>query len=434
MVNMDNTPNLVEQVRYCSPDLLGFSATTGIHQKYLQASQEIRKALNVLSVFGGPHPSFFPELIEEDGVDVICQGEGEYPLLELVEALENGRDFHNILNLWMKTNGQIYHNPTRPYLQDLDSLPFPDRELMQELPAPMAKGERFFIAGRGCPYNCSFCFNHVASRLSKGKYVRWRSVDNVIQEIKEVKDRYDLRLVNFQDDTFVLRMDWLEEFAGKYKKEIGLPFFCHVRADLVNDGMSRLLADAGCVHVAIGLESGNDYLRNQILRKHFSKEQIVSACHSLRAHNIRVTTQNMFGVPHETVDTVLETIELNIQCRPHRAYLYFFTPYPKTDLAEYAFRHGCCRADRFDHMPYSFAVEQASVALDLPEKENIEHLARLAGLCIRLPSLLPVIRFIFKLRGAGWLKALAARSLLALQSRFVSVRHHLFSLVHRDPS
>lgn len=432
LISLDQTPGLVRQVKDFGPQLLAFSATTGIHKRYVEASREIKKDWPALAVFGGPHASFFPQLIEEDGVDVICRGEGEYPLLELVEALANGRDFSDVPNLWIKSGGQIRRNATRGFLEDLDSLPFPDRSLVRDFPHLTTSGTRFFMAGRGCPYDCSFCFNHVARDLSNGPYVRWRSVDNLIEEIGTVRRTCDLRLVSFQDDTFILRRDWLREFAEKYKRQVGLPFFCHVRANLVDEEMSLLLADAGCVHVGIGLESGSDDLRNRILRKNISKDQIINSCRSLRSQGILITTQNMFGVPHETVDTVSETIELNIQCKPHRTNLYFFMPYPGTDLAAYAIDQGYFSSSQMNSLAYSFSTEFAHLVLDLPQKADIEDLARLTRFCVRFPIFFPAIRWLFRLHGKRQVKSLATRSLLTMQAGWVALRSAWQRLVRKQ--
>lgn len=413
--------DLVTAVRGHDPQLLAFSAVTGPHRRLVHASREIKKKINVLSIFGGPHPSYFPEMLEEDGVDIICRGEGEYPMLELVDAIESGRDFTGIHNLWIKRDGQVNRNPPRPFMHDLDSLPWPDRELFDEFSKLHVEDTRYFMGGRGCPYNCSFCFNHLARKLADGRYVRWRSAENLVGELKAVKERYGMRFVNFQDDTFVLKMDWLEEFCARYREEIGLPFLCHVRADLVTDRMSQLLADAGCVHVGMGLESGNDHLRNIVLNKNVSREQLINACRFLKAHGITISTQNMFGLPYETIDTVLDTIELNIACRPERTNLFFYVPYPRTQLAQLAIDEGFLRVEAPDSLPEDFTTEFSSVNLDLPNARQIEQLARLTRFCAHFPIFFPLIRFIFKRSRGNWIKTIISRSLLFLQGVYARI-------------
>jgi anaerobic magnesium-protoporphyrin IX monomethyl ester cyclase len=420
-LDLSKERDLVGAVRERDPQLLAFSVVTGPHKRLVRASREIKQELDVLSILGGPHASYFPEVIEEDGVDIVCQGEGEYPMVELVEAMEAGRDFTGIRNLWVKRDGEIYRNPTRPFTHDLDNLPWPDRELFNPFPELHVKDTRHFMGGRGCPYDCTFCFNHIAKQLAEGRYVRWRSVTDLVGEIKAVKERYGMRFVNFQDDTFVLRMDWLEEFSARYRQEIGLPFLCHVRANLVNDHMSQLLADAGCVHVGMGLEAGNDHLRNVVLKKRISREQLIDACRSLRAHGITISTQNMFGLPFETIDTVLDTIELNIACQPERTNLFFYVPYPRTELAQIAVDEGVFQTKDLDSLPEVFTTEFSSVNLDLPNARQIEQLAKLTRFCVHFPMFFPTIRFLFKRKRGNWIKAAVSKSLLTLQGAYTRI-------------
>ena len=419
LVHLDESPEWIEAVERIAPGVVAFSTPTGLHKRYIQASLTLKKRFSFLSLFGGPHPSFFPEMIYEEGVDIICIGEGEFPFLELVDALESGTEYSGIANLWVKQKGEIRKNPTRPFVQNLDDLPFPDRDLLSPIHHLSQADTRYFMAGRGCPYNCSFCFNQAARKLASGKYIRWRSINNLFQEIRKVREEHPFRIVNFQDDTFILNRAWLETFAHRYPREIGLPFFCHVRANLVTEEVCRQLAEAGCVHVGIGIESGNDYLRNQILKKRISKQEILNACGALHQHGIRITTQNIFGVPHETVETILETIDLNIRCRPYRSNLYYFTPYPRTALADYATGLGMFKSNQFDVLPDSFVTEKAHLALDLPQKKEMESLAPLTRFCVHLPFFFPLIRFFFRRQGLIQLKSLISRGLLASQAFYV---------------
>lgn len=414
--------NLLSAVRHSAPQVIAFSAVTGPHQKLLRVAQEIKYEMNVLSIFGGPHPTFFPEFIENDGVDIICLGEGEDPVLELANALESGGDFTGIQNLWVKQEDKIYRNPTRPFCEDLDSLPWPDREIFNKFPELHIEDTRYFMGGRGCPYNCSFCFNHVAKKVSSGHYVRWRSVENVIAELENVKAKYGMRFVNFQDDTFILKRTWLETFSIRYREQIKLPFLCHVRADLTDNHISQLLADAGCVHVGMGLEAGDDNMRNMVLNKGITREQLLNACSALRAAGITISTQNMFGLPFETIDTVLETIALNIECNPERTNLFFYVPYPRTKLAETSIDAGFYKADDLARIPEEFNVEFSSVNLQLENAKQIEQLAKLTRFCVHYPVLFPLIKSLFKLKGFNWLKTIISNGLLGLQGVYTRIR------------
>ena len=174
-------------------------------------------------------------MIEETSVDAVCIGEGENAMLELVENLTAGESITEIENLWVKKDGQITRNPIRPLIQDLDQVPLPDHELFRRV-IPDRIWYACVLTGRGCPYHCTYCFNHAYRELykGKGKYIRRRSVDNVLEELRELKKHKCYRFVKFADDIFTLQHDWLEEFCPRYQEEIGLPFSCLTRANHVN--------------------------------------------------------------------------------------------------------------------------------------------------------------------------------------------------------
>ena len=178
-------------------------------------------------------------------------------------------------------DGRIFPNAPRPLLDEvgLDALPFADRKLLYDAhPASAHTRIRPIITGRGCPYNCSFCFNKAYADLYPGsKRTRQRSVGNVLQEIKEVRARYGLSFITFMDDTFIVNRAWLRKFTARYAVEIGLPWWCQVRANLVDEEVVCLLQEGGCVSVSYGLEAGNERLRNEILNRHMSREQILNS-------------------------------------------------------------------------------------------------------------------------------------------------------------
>ncbi len=388
------------------PGILAYSVTTGAHKYYLDLNRQIKERFDVFSVFGGPHATFFPEMIEEEGVDGICIGEGEGAMLELAEALENGALQPNIRNWWFKLNAEIVRNPLRPYIADLDALPFPDRDLVYEQHRPTRNSKiKHFFSGRGCPYDCTYCFNHALSEIYRGlgKRVRKRSVDVVLAEINEVGERYPLAFVVFLDDTFTIRTDWMAEFAEEYPSRVGLPFFCNVRANLVTQELVEQLRHAGCVSVGMGIEAANDRIRNEVLHRNMSKEQIVNACEMLRRAGINVMSTNMVGLPTGGLEDDLETLRLNIECRPAFANAFIFQPYPRTQLGELARREGLVEGTLDD---ISVSAWDSSVLRFPPdEKRQIENLQKLFAVTVQWPWLLPLVRQLIRLpkNRAFWL-------------------------------
>ncbi|MDR1088238.1 MAG: cobalamin-dependent protein, partial [Coriobacteriales bacterium] len=163
----DFTQRLLRE--YKDADVIGFSATTNVFPHVVEYSESIKKALpNTLVVCGGPHPTLAPEeSIAAPGLDVICLGEGEYSLSELCNRLQIGVDFSDIEGLWVKQNGTVYRNPRRPFIQNLDDLPLPDRELFTfEGSADQAMDRLAFMGSRGCPYNCTHCCNHAFKKAA----------------------------------------------------------------------------------------------------------------------------------------------------------------------------------------------------------------------------------------------------------------------------
>jgi len=381
------------------PDVVAYSVTTGSHRYYLDLNCRIKERLDVFSAFGGPHPTFFPEMVEEDGVDGVCRGEGEEAFLDLVNALGRGESLTAIPNWWIKDGGRIYRNPVRPLIADLDALPLPDRELVfAKDPLTRQSRLKHFITGRGCPYNCAYCYNQAYHQLyrGKGKIVRRRSVDNVLEEVARVKAEYPLEFVVFLDDTFIWPMDWVEEFCREYPRVVGLPFFCNVRANLVTRDVVRLLKSAGCASVGMGIETADDRLRNELLKRHMTREQIVDASRIIRDEGINLITTNMLGLPTGSLESDFATLELNIACRPGYANAFLYQPYPRTALGDFARERGLVE-DGFDDISIS-AWDRSILRFDSPaERRQVENLNRLLAIAVEWPSILPLVRRLIRL-------------------------------------
>jgi radical SAM superfamily enzyme YgiQ (UPF0313 family) len=386
----------VAVAREFQPDVAAYSVITGSQRTYLEVNRRIKAELpGVFSVFGGPHPTFFPEMVESEGVDGICRGEGETAMVELVGALSDGGPTAVLeLDNWsFRHNGHIIANPVRPYIEDLDSLPLPDRALVYERDPITARGKiKHFLTGRGCPYNCTYCFNHALSEIyrGKGRRFRQRSVDNVVEEIRWVRDHYPLEFVVFVDDTFVLSESWLAEFAETYPRQVGLPFFCNTRANLVTEAQVRLLKEAGCHSVSMGIETASDRLRNDLLKRRMSQEQILEAARLIRQGGLHFTTTNMIGLPTSSLDDDLDTLHLNIQARPSYAHVFIFQPYPRTELGEFSREHDWV-VGTFDDIG-EVAWDHSVLNFDDAHKRGLVILQRFFAIGVEWPRTLPLIR------------------------------------------
>jgi len=390
----------VSVAREWQPGVVGYSVYTGSQTYYRDLNQRIKEALpQVVSVFGGPHPTYFPEFVEEPGVDAICLGEGESAILDLVQALETGQPLSDIPDWWFKTAEGIERNPVRPLENDLDQLPFPDRELLFEKDAfTRQSGIKHFITSRGCPYDCTYCFNHALAEIyrGKGKRLRQMSVDRVIEEVKGVQERYPMQFVVFLDDLFIVYVEWIRELGEKFPREVGLPFFCNVRANLITPEKVDLLKQAGCTSVGMGLETGNPELRNEILKRNLSDEQIVEASRLIREAGIQLLTTNMLGLPGGSLEEDLQTLALNHACQPAYANAFLYQPYPRTELGEYARENGHVEGSLDDIDPSAW--ERSVLRFSSPvEKRQIENFNKLFALAVEWPRLTGLVRRLIKL-------------------------------------
>lgn len=324
-----------------SPDLanvLGFSVTSNM----LPFAAEWAKwsaGLDAFTIFGGVHPTLAPEktLILE-GVDAVCVGEGDSALPELATALAAGRPPGGISNIWTKTGAGITRTPVRPLVGDLDTLPYPDRGIF-DYPSLYheRQGQATMMVSRGCPYNCSYCCNHALKELYQGlgRYVRFRSVAGVIGELKQVLAAYPfVRGFVFDDDILPLNRRWFEEFAREYRDEIRLPFACNLRPDLAKEDTVHLLKEAGCNEVRFGVESGDDRIRNAVMNRKLSRQDILDAFAACKREGMRAYAFNMVGLPHESVHDMLDTVRLNAEIGADTSRVTIFYPYEQTKLYE----------------------------------------------------------------------------------------------------
>ena len=181
--------DLITSVLDYHPDVIALSCSTYEHKFALECAREIKTlSPSQFIIMGGPHPTFFPEVIDDSALDAVCVGEGEGAMLDLVQALDDSRPLTGIENWWIKVDGgQIERNPVRAAESDLDAIAFPDRKLLLEADEfTRQSGIKHFITSRGCPYDCTYCFNHALAEVyrGKGKRLRQMSVDKVIEEVR----------------------------------------------------------------------------------------------------------------------------------------------------------------------------------------------------------------------------------------------------------
>lgn len=352
-----------ERLKAAAPDLVGFHARTTAWPEVRRLAAVAKETLkNTLVVVGGYHATLAPdECAQAPEVDIVVVGEGEYPTLELCDALLRGRDFRSIANLWVRDgNGGWRRNPTRPLIEDLDVLPLPSYNIYDARRLyDIAIDTGPVMLSRGCPYQCAYCCNHQLKRAypNPKRYARFRSPQRSISYIANLLAHFpNVKYLNITDNILPLDREWFFEFIDLYKNNIGLPFVCRHRYNLVQEDVIWALKEAGCYLIHFGLESGNEEIRRRVINRQMSNEQIIRAHEICRAAGIATLTYNMVGLPHEDKAKFLDTIKLNARVRPNRIVLSVFYPYPHTDLHDLSAREHLL-APVFDYESESYLAQ-----------------------------------------------------------------------------
>lgn len=334
-----SSKKILEMIKTLSPSIIGFSVMTGGQEWVHAQARLIKKHFpQVHIVVGGSHATFFPEdLLSNEAIDSVCIGEGEGAILDLANAIDQGRPIKGIQNLSLKIDGVIFKAPLRPLITDLDTLPFPDRSHYEEYPLLRNSPWKSINSGRGCPYQCSFCFNESYNKLYgvQGKtLIRKRSPQNICEEIIAIQKKWPLKEVHFWDDAFNADKAWLKSFCQEYPKLSKVPFRGDLRIDITSDEEIQALKLAGCKTVMFGLESGSEELRCKVLGKPIRDEVIIEGASLLKKYHIPFGTFNILGLPGETLEDALKTIELNQRIQTDYPWCSIAQPYPNTRLYE----------------------------------------------------------------------------------------------------
>ncbi len=427
------------------PDVVAFSAKTGEHTTYIRANEVVKKlAPSAFTIMGGPHPTFFPGLIQAHAFDAVGVGECDDAWRELLAALDAGRSIDAIPNIVTRGNAHkvlrarkkapelvllagtaasarpeydLEVNPEhlRPRKTVLDDLPFYDREIVYSKTHLRHFPLRSFMSSRGCPYQCTYCFEPKYNIMYAGKgpiYNRY-SVKRLCAELRETAERWPTQFIKFYDDMFILdrKVDaWLEEFAEVYPREVGLPFFCLTRANVLTPENLRALKRAGLHSLTMSIEAGNEYVRNTIVKRHMKQEQIVNAYDLCYREGVVTFANTILGIPvrkevmgaqgKTPIDYDIESLDLNIRCRVTYADFPVLHPYPGCELTEYAIKNGFFDGD-FDKLFFSYQAESPFSCFDSKTALMQKNLSLLGPICVMFP-------------GARWLRNLTVKLLITL--------------------
>lgn len=314
-----------ENIESFSPGIIGVTMLTGTYksvENVARIAKELNKNMGV--VVGGTHPTVLPEeTIKNEYFDYVVRGEGEYTFLDLVKGV-GIEDIHGLT--YINKGGEIVNNPDRGFIEDLDSIPFPSRDLYLNDTRYMDYGH--IMTGRGCPFECTFC----ASKKVWKRYVRFRSSENVVEEVKHVHDKYGTNFFYFVDDTFTMNKKRTKKICELLNEsDLNISWICDTRLDTIDEELLRVMKESGCVRVKIGVESGSERILKKVKKK-ITKKQIRDSVSLIKKVGIDFTVYLMIGFPTETNEEVRETLKLARELDPTYCSLSILAPYPGTEI------------------------------------------------------------------------------------------------------
>jgi anaerobic magnesium-protoporphyrin IX monomethyl ester cyclase len=330
------------------PDIVGITSTTLTYKSALRVAKVAKEVHpNCVTVLGGCHVTFWDKeaLQECPSLDVVVRKEGEYTLLELVQRLEAGKSFHDVIGITSRKDGEIVKNPDRPYIEDLDILPFPSHHLWP-IDRLRKYGKVIFplVTSRGCVYWCEFCS---AVRMFGRRY-RMRSPKNVVDELEYLHNTYGADEFTFYDDAFTVNQSRVEEICREiHDRKLEITWDCGTRVDMVTGDLLHKMKEAGCIAVWFGVEAGSQRVIDA-MKKGFTPNKTKKAFKLAKEAGLMTIASVVLGFPGETRESALETINFVEEINPDDIGYYIATPYPGTPMADYVKKMGWLRVTDFN--------------------------------------------------------------------------------------
>jgi len=371
--------DLFKKIESFQPDLIGFSILSAHFYFSVNISRKIKEKYPFIPIiFGGLHPSLCPEeTLAEPSIDMICRGEGEYAVEELLEKMQAGKHFTDVRNLWIKQDGKVYKNALRE-LVDLNKLPVLDWGFFSEqhIHNPL-NGHMWRIGSvefsRGCPYSCDYCScTALRNMTAPQKYLRHKNTEKAIADLVTLKEKYNIEMFYFLDESFLsMNVETLKDFAQEYKKRVGIPFYGMTHPNSVTEEKVKIIEDMGCYLMTVGIECGNEEFRAKYLNRKVANSKIIEAFDIFHRSKVIVSAFAMLGLPFETRELVFDTIELVHRCHPETYAVGIFKPFIGSKLRQMCIDHGF-----FDpkHDSYNYPVETSILNMPQFPREEIEKL------------------------------------------------------------
>ncbi len=325
-------------VQKFNPEICGFSLyTTNLLQAYELIKQVKRLSPGSKIVVGGPHATALPErtMFECQDTDFLVYGEGEHTLVDLLNSISEGGSFQKVRGIYYRKNGKEISTEPREYIPDLDVIPFPAYDLIQDYryshdPIRIGKKIATIVTSRGCPYNCTFC-----NKAVFGSTYRRRSPQNVVAEIKHQIEQYQVDEIYFMDDLFAINRRWLEEFYHELKKnDVFLPWKCLGRVDVLTQEDFIKMKKNGCYVIQFGVESGNGGILKDI-RKRITTNQVIKAFRSAKKAGLNTYGFFIFGHRKDTYATIKQTLKFAQRLNPDFVSFFVLAPFPGAQVYSY---------------------------------------------------------------------------------------------------
>lgn len=368
-------------------DILGFSTITGSHLIHNEIAKYFKNQnKNILTLMGGPHPTFFPkETLNLDYIDYICIGEGILAL----ENFVNGKKTNNIINDYQQYNGIL------DLIVDINKIKI-NREVIYKINNRGNNPIKNFMGTFGCPFNCSYCFNlsyHKLYKHQNNKRIRFKDPKLFIKEMKDCINNYNTKFIYIQDDTFIVNKKWFNEVTSLIKKEIKLPYHCHIRSDITSEEIVKKLKNTGCASVTFAIEDADENYRRKYLNRKMTNEEILQTSKLLHKYDIKFRIENMIGLPFNNLKNNIETLNLNYKCHPIIGWASLFQPFPNTKLGNLCKKENLWSGN-IDDINSGFFDESP---LKIENKRKVERLQKLFSLGVNNYIIKFLIPFLIKI-------------------------------------
>lgn len=367
----DKKEKLAKLIVSKNPDLVGFSVFTINYQRCLQLAKLVKKLnKNIPIIFGGIHPTSVPEVvIKEPCIDMVCVGEGEFALRDL---LENKQGKTDIKNIWFKKGRRIIKNSNRSLISDLNLMPFPDKDLFYSIYPGFMNDDYMALSSRGCPFTCTYCGNNVLRRLycGLGPLVRRRSPKNICDELVLMKRKYNFKKITFADDIFVQDIKWLKNFTKNFKKRVNLPYVMLTHPCLITYPIAKLLKESGCFLLMFGLQSACEKTRFNILKRYESNEQVLKAAQHCHKANLNFSIDHIFNIPTEGVREYEEAVVFYNKLRPSVIHSYQLQYFPGTEIIQTAIKEKIIKKSEVNKI--NRGLTSTSLVVGIGGKDNFQ--------------------------------------------------------------